>query len=54
MTAKPKVGRPRRAGKVADERITIRLTRAELVEWNRRAKAEEKALGEWIRDRCNK
>jgi hypothetical protein len=52
MIPKPRpVGRPPRGRKPADNRITIRLTDAELKEWTRRA--GEMSLGEWIRQRCN-
>jgi hypothetical protein len=51
MPKKPKVGRPRRAGKVADDRITIRATAAERRAWERAA--GEQNLSDWIRAQCN-
>ena len=48
MTAKPKIGRPRRTVDAADERITFRVTADELAEL--RAAAGSLALGDWIRD----
>lgn len=48
----PGPGRPLRAGKVADERITIRLTKTELADWKRRA--GEQPIGDWVREQCNR
>jgi hypothetical protein len=50
--AKTKMGRPRRAAKVADELIALRLTKAERRAWERAA--GDRSLSDWIRDTCNK
>ena len=47
-----KVGRPRRGNSVADVRLTVRLTRAERLAWDRAARADGMGLGEWVRTRC--
>lgn len=44
-------GRPPRAGVVADRRVEIRVTEAELERWQQLA--GELTLSEWIRERCN-
>lgn len=44
-----KPGRPPRAAKASLERLEIRLTKAELLGWRRRAKASATTLSEWLR-----
>lgn len=47
--AKTKIGRPRRAAKVADELIALRLTKAERRAWQAAADKAGLALSEWLR-----
>jgi hypothetical protein len=47
--AKPKVGRPPRAGKAADDRFEIRLTAAERKAWTAAAEQEGLTLADWLR-----
>lgn len=49
--AKTKMGRPRRATRVADELVAVRLTKAERRAWEKAA--GELSLSEWIRETCN-
>jgi hypothetical protein len=51
--APPKIGRPARAGKAATERIEIRVTKLERLDWQRAAELCGETLSEWIRRRCS-
>lgn len=51
MTSKPKPGRPYRSGQPADERITVRATKAERAAWE--DTAGDLALSEWLRGLAN-
>ena len=50
---KKRPGRPLRASKAATERIEIRVTKLERLEWQQMAEFAEMTLSEWIRSRCN-
>lgn len=46
-------GRPPRADKTATERIELRVTRLERLEWERSAEIAGMTLSAWIRMRCD-
>lgn len=50
---KPGPGRPPRAAKAATERIEIRVTKLERLEWERCAELAGTSLSEWIRGCCH-
>jgi hypothetical protein len=47
-------GRPPRGDKAATERIEIRVTKLEILEWKRAAELAGVTLSEWISQTCNK
>lgn len=49
MTTKPKMGRPRRAGKVAGKRIAFRVTAEERKRFERAARLAGYSLTDWLR-----
>ena len=53
MSGNRKPGRPPRSTKSANERITIRATKAERRDWERCARNRDMTLSQWIRSWCD-